>query len=72
MGVKQELHIITKQAVDDRETSRLLHFLDSMLKNGGEVVTLTRRSPFTPQEDSWYLVLLEAEGLDQLEKPMPS
>jgi hypothetical protein len=34
------------------ETSRLPHFLDSRLTDGGEVVSLTRRPPFTPQEDS--------------------
>jgi hypothetical protein len=45
----------------DCETSRLPHFLDSRLTDGGEVVSLTRRSSFTPQEDSWYSFLLEAE-----------
>jgi hypothetical protein len=34
------------------EKSRLPHFLDSRFTNGGEVVSLTRRSPFNPQEDS--------------------
>jgi hypothetical protein len=29
------------------ETSRLPHFLDSRLTDGGEVVSLTRRPPFT-------------------------
>jgi hypothetical protein len=36
------------------ERSRLPCFLDSRLTDGGEVVSLTRRPPFTPQEDSWY------------------
>jgi hypothetical protein len=31
------------------------------LKDGGEVVSLTRRQPFTPQEDSWYSFLSQAE-----------
>jgi hypothetical protein len=44
------------------ETSRLLHFLDNRLTDGGEVVSLTCRPPFTPQEDSWYSFLLEAES----------
>jgi hypothetical protein len=44
------------------ETSGLPHFLDNRLTNGGEVVSLTPRSPFTPQEDPWYSVLLEAES----------
>jgi hypothetical protein len=37
-------------------------FLDNRLTDGGEVVSLTRRPPFTPQEDSWFSFLLEAES----------
>jgi hypothetical protein len=29
-------------------------FLDSRLTNGGEVVSLTHRQAFAPQEDPWY------------------
>jgi hypothetical protein len=44
------------------ETSRLPHFVDNRLTNGGEVVSLTRRlDALYPQEDSWYLFLLDAE-----------
>jgi hypothetical protein len=43
------------------ETSRLPHFLDSRLTDGGEVVSLTRQSPFTHRKYSLYLFLLEAE-----------
>jgi hypothetical protein len=58
------------------EASRIPHFLDNRLTDDGEVVSLTRRPPFTPQEDSWYSFLLEAEsipivqleGLGQLKK----
>jgi hypothetical protein len=32
------------------ETSRLPHFLDIRLTNGGEVVSLTRRPPFAPRK----------------------
>jgi hypothetical protein len=32
------------------ETSRLPHFLDNRLTEGGEVVSLTRRPPFTPRK----------------------
>jgi hypothetical protein len=39
------------------EMLRIPHFLDNPLTDGG----LTRRPPFTPQEDSWYSFLLEAE-----------
>jgi hypothetical protein len=35
--------------------------LDNRLTDGGKVVSLTRWPPFTPQEDSWYSFLLEAE-----------
>jgi hypothetical protein len=44
------------------ETSGLPHFLESRLKDGGEVVSLTCRTPFTLQEDSWYSFLLEVES----------
>jgi hypothetical protein len=44
------------------EISRLPHFLDNRFIDGGEVVSLTRRLPFSPQEDSWYSFLLEAES----------
>jgi hypothetical protein len=43
--------------------SRLPHFLDNRLTHGGEVVNLTRRPPFTPQEDSWYSFLLQAKSI---------
>jgi hypothetical protein len=42
-------------------TSRLKHFLHNRLTDGGEDVSLTHQPPFTPQEDSWYSFLLEAE-----------
>jgi hypothetical protein len=45
------------------ETSRLSHFLDNRLRDGVEVVSLTRRpAALYPQEDSWYSFLLEAES----------
>jgi hypothetical protein len=44
-------------------TSRLPHFLDNRLTDGGEVVSLTRRpAALYPHEDSWYSFLLEAES----------
>jgi hypothetical protein len=36
--------------------------LDNRLTDGGEVVSITHRPPFTPQEDSWYSFILEAES----------
>jgi hypothetical protein len=41
------------------ERSRLSHFLDNWLTDVGEV-SLKRRPPFAPQDDSWYSFLLEA------------
>jgi hypothetical protein len=38
------------------------HELDNRRIDGGKVVSLTRRQPFTPQKDSWYSFLLEAES----------
>jgi hypothetical protein len=48
------------------ETSRSPHFLDTRFADGGEVVSLTRRSPFTHQEDSWHSFLLESESTSGL------
>jgi hypothetical protein len=42
------------------ERLRLPHFVDNRLTDSGKVVSLTRRPPFTPQEDSWYSFLFEA------------
>jgi hypothetical protein len=36
----------------DCETSRLQHFLDNRLTDGGEVLSLTRWPPFTPRKIS--------------------
>jgi hypothetical protein len=46
------------------ETSRLPHFLDHRLTDGGEVFSLMRRKPFppNPSEDSWYSFLLKTES----------
>jgi hypothetical protein len=43
------------------ETSRLPHFLDNRLTDGGEVSLTRRPAALYPQEDSWYSFLLEAE-----------
>jgi hypothetical protein len=44
------------------ETSKLPHFLDSRLTDGGEVVSLTHGSSLYLQEDFWYSFLLVAES----------
>jgi hypothetical protein len=54
--------VIGRGAPRGCETSRLPHFLDSRLTDCGEVVSLTRRSPFTLQKNSWYPFLLENES----------
>jgi hypothetical protein len=65
-GVLQTLYKGTAIPVTGRggpqgcETSRLPHCLDNWLTDGGEVVSLTRRQLFTPQEDSWCSFVLEA------------
>jgi hypothetical protein len=41
----------------------LPHFLDNRLTDGGKVVILTRRPPFTPQK---FLVLISVRGLVDL------
>jgi hypothetical protein len=42
------------------EMLRFPHFLNNRLTDGGKVLSLTSRPPFTPQEDSWYLFLLRS------------
>jgi hypothetical protein len=44
------------------QTLRLPHFRHNSLTDDSEIVSLTRRPSFTPQEDSWYSFLLEAES----------
>jgi hypothetical protein len=49
------------------ETSRILHFLDNRLTDGGEVLSLTRRpAALYPQEDLRYSFLLKAESIPGL------
>jgi hypothetical protein len=43
-------------------TSRLSHFLDNRLTDGGDFVSLTRPAALYPQGDSWYCFLLETES----------
>jgi hypothetical protein len=64
------------------ETSRLPHFLDNRLTVGGEVVSLTRRQPFTSRKipgthfcqraESTPRALVRLEGLGQLKNPITS
>jgi hypothetical protein len=58
---------------------RFPYFLNSWLKNSGEVVSLMCLPPFILHEDSWYSFVLEAEStpgwlerLGKLKNPMTS
>jgi hypothetical protein len=64
MLVPAAVSVTGREGPQGCETSRLPHFLDSRLTDGGEVVSLTRRPAvlLLPQEDSWYSFLLEAES----------
>jgi hypothetical protein len=44
------------------ETSRLPHFLDNRLTDGGEVATLKRRPPFTPPPQGRFQVPISIRG----------
>jgi hypothetical protein len=58
---KESYRVTGREGPQGCETSRLPHFIDNRLTDGGEIVSLTRRPPFTPQKDFWYSFLLEAE-----------
>jgi hypothetical protein len=60
-GKGKAIPVTGRESPEGCETSRVPHFLDNRLTDGGEV-SLTRRPPFTPQEDSWYSFLLESES----------
>jgi hypothetical protein len=44
------ISVTSREGPEGCETSRLPHFLDSLLTDGGEVVSLTRWPPFTPRK----------------------
>jgi hypothetical protein len=45
---------------DSCDMSKLLHFLDNQLTDGGEVISLTCRQHLTPH--GWFLVLISVRG----------
>jgi hypothetical protein len=61
-GKGKAIHVTGRGGPWDRGLSRFPYFPDNRLTDGGVIVGLTRRAPFTPQEDSWYSFLLEAES----------
>jgi hypothetical protein len=52
--------VIGRGGLVDFETSMIPHFLDNPIIDGSEFVSLTSRSWFYSQEDSWYSFLLDA------------
>jgi hypothetical protein len=55
-GIKgKDIPVTGRGGPYDCETSRHPHFIDNRLTDGGEVVSLTRRPPFTPEK---FLVLI--------------
>jgi hypothetical protein len=44
------------------EMSMLPRFIDIRFTTGAETVSLTRRPPFSPQEDSWHSFVLKVES----------
>jgi hypothetical protein len=59
----EAIPVTGRRASQGCETSRLPHFLNNRLTDGGEIVSRTPRpaAPYS-QEDSWYSFLLEAES----------
>jgi hypothetical protein len=62
-GKGKAIPVADREGTRGCETSRLPNFLDYRLTDGCEVVSLTHRPLFAPQEDSWYSFLLEAESI---------
>jgi hypothetical protein len=63
------MNVTCREGQWGRETSRLPHFVENRLTDGDEVVSLTNRPHFTPpspQQNSWYSFLLEAESTSGL------
>jgi hypothetical protein len=61
-GKGKAIPVIGHEGTQGCEMSRLPHFLDNRLTYGGEIVSLMHRLLFTPQENSRYSFLLEAES----------
>jgi hypothetical protein len=58
----KDIAVTGREGPEGSEKSRFPHFQDNRPTDGGEVISPTRQPPFTPQEDSWYSLLLEAES----------
>jgi hypothetical protein len=62
-GGRKAIPITGSGGLKHWETSRIPHFVDNRLTDGGKAIGLTCRPWFTPQENSWYSFLLEAESI---------
>jgi hypothetical protein len=58
-GKSKAIPVTDREGPYGCETSRLPHILDNRLTVGGDVVSLTRRPPFTPGR---FLVLISVRG----------
>jgi hypothetical protein len=56
------LKVIGRGLLSGRETSRIPHFLGSLLMDGYEVISLTRRPPFTSGK---FLALISCRDFDE-------
>jgi hypothetical protein len=56
------VHVAGREGPQGCERSRLIHLSENRLTDGGEVVSLMRRPPFTHLEYSWYSFPLEVES----------
>jgi hypothetical protein len=53
---KSKAFLVTgRRGLKGCETSRIQNLVDIRLRDGGDVVRLTRRQRFTPQEDFWFI-----------------
>jgi hypothetical protein len=50
IGKVKAIPVTGREGIMGCETLRLPHFLDNRLTDGGEVVSLTHRPPFTPRK----------------------
>jgi hypothetical protein len=62
LGSTKAIPVTGREGPYGYETSKLPHFLDNRLIDGGKVVSLTRRPHLYPQEYSWYSFLSEPES----------
>jgi hypothetical protein len=50
MYIIETIPVIGRRGLNSCDTSTIRHFVDSRLTNGGEIVSRTRRPPFTTRK----------------------